>query len=170
MQRFDYRPGYRTRQYGSNRRWLIKALREVARSIGRTVEGMRGADLRRRTDADEWSIVELVGYLRDSEREDLASVRSLIRRDGARIDERRAYLGPIEQDYRAEDADQLLWEFADLRDETIWLLRDGGDAWEHVGEHPYRGLVPLGRLVHEMTERDLDVMWRIERVRDARNR
>ena len=165
MQRQNDRTGYYTRQYGSNRRWLIKALREVARSIARAVEDVRPAEARRRTAADEWSISELVGYLRDAEREDLASVRAVLRRDGAAIEERRGYLGPIEHDYREQDADELLWDFVSLREETIWLLRDSDEAWEHVGEHPYRGLIPLGRLVHEINERDLDVMWRIGHVR-----
>jgi len=170
VQRYDDATGYRTRQYGSNRRWLTKALREVARSIGRSVEEMRERDMHRRTDADEWSVVELLGFLRDSEAEDLKSVRAVLRRDGARIEERKAYLGPIEHDYLEERGDDLLWDFLSLREETVWLLRESDFGWEHVAEHPFRGLVPLGRLVHEMNERDLDVMWRIEKVRDALGR
>jgi hypothetical protein len=32
--------------------------------------------------------------------------------------------------------------------------------------HPYRGRITLDRLVHEINERDLAVMWRIQTLRD----
>ncbi len=158
---------YRTRQYGSNRRWVLKALREVPYSIARELDGVRERDARRRTDADEWSMVEIVGFLRDAEREDMASARSILRRDGARIQERRAHYGPLEQAYTRDDTEGLLGDYWELREELVWLLRDRDDEWERSGEHPYRGRVSLDRLVHEINERDLDVLWRLQRVRDA---
>jgi hypothetical protein len=158
---------YRTRRYGSNRRWVLKALREVPHSIAREVEGVRERDARRRTEADEWSLLEIVGFLRDSEREDLASARAILRRDGAPIAERRAHYGPLDDAYTREDADSLLMEYWELREELVWLLRDREEEWERAGVHPYRGRVSLDRLVHEVNERDLDVLWRLQRVRDA---
>lgn len=158
---------YRTRQYGSNRRWVLKALREVPYSIAREAEGVRDRDARRTTEADEWSIVQILAYLRDSEKEDLASARAILRRDGSRIQERRAHYGPLEQDYARVDASELLQDYWELREELVWLLRDREEEWERAGEHPYRGKVTLDRLVHEVNERDLDVLWRLQRVRDA---
>ena len=158
---------YRTRQYGSNRRWVIKALREVPYSIAREAEGVSNRDARQQTDADEWSMAEILGYLRDAEKEDLASARAILRRDGARIEERRAHYGPLEHDYRSEHADELVQDYWELREELVWLLRDRDDEWERAGTHPYRGRVTLDRLVHEVNERDLDVLWRLQRVRDA---
>ncbi|MFN8638794.1 MAG: hypothetical protein U0360_04895 [Dehalococcoidia bacterium] len=158
---------YRNRRYGSNRRWVIKALREVPYSIARELDGVRDRDARRRTDADDWTLQELAGYLRDAEREDLASVRAILRRDGARIQERRAENGPVDGAYSHDQADDLLFEYWELREELIWLLRDRDDEWDRSGEHPYRGAVTLDRLVHEINERDLDVLWRLQRVRDA---
>ncbi len=40
-------------------------------------------------------------------------------------------------------------------------------AWEHVGIHPFRGEVTLQRWVQEINERDLDAMWRLQRLREA---
>ncbi|MSP22255.1 MAG: hypothetical protein EXR66_04465 [Dehalococcoidia bacterium] len=158
---------YRTRQYGSNRRWVLKALREVSYSIAREAEGVRDRDSRRKTEADEWSLVQILAYLRDSEKEDLTSARAILRRDGARLEERRAHYGPLEQDYARVDADELLQDYWELREELVWLLRDREEEWERAGVHPYRGKVTLDRLVHEVNERDLDVLWRLQRVRDA---
>jgi hypothetical protein len=157
---------YRTRQYGSNHRWVLKALREVPYSIAREADGVRERDARRQTDVDEWSMLQILGYLRDAEKEDLAAARAILRRDGARIAERRAQYGPLEHDY-SDDAGQLLQDYWELREELVWLLRDRDEEWERAGEHPYRGRVTLNRLVHEVNERDLDVLWRLQRVRDA---
>jgi len=158
---------YQTRRYGSNRRWVLKALREVPYSIARELDGVRERDARRRTEADEWSMLEIVGFLRDAEREDLTAARAILRRDGAPIEERRAYFGPLEQDYARDESDELLRDYWELREELVWLLRDRDDEWERAGLHPYRGRVTLNRLVHEINERDLDTLWRLQRVRDA---
>lgn len=158
---------YRTRRYGSNQRWLLKALREVPYSIARLAEGIAPGESSVRTPADEWSAAEILGYLRDIEGEDVASVRAILRRDGARIEERRAQYGPLERDYRAIDPEHALWDFMSVREDLVWMLRDREDEWERCGEHPYRGPVSLDELVHEITERDLEVMWRLQRVVDA---
>ena len=67
-----------TRRYGSNQRWLMKALREVAHEVEQLVSGLPDAALRLRPAGDglreEWSMIEFVGFLRDSEREDLRAV------------------------------------------------------------------------------------------------
>ena len=42
-------------------------------------------DLVRRPDGDEWSVTEVVGFMRDSEREDLKTITAVVATDGARI-------------------------------------------------------------------------------------
>ncbi|MCY3583118.1 MAG: hypothetical protein OXH44_11150, partial [Chloroflexi bacterium] len=72
----------------------MKALREVAHEVGELVAGLPEEALRRRPPGEglreEWSIVETVGFLRDSEREDLRAVQAMVRRDGAALREPRA--------------------------------------------------------------------------------
>ena len=160
-----------TRRYGSNQRWLIKALREVAHEVEQLASGLPDAQLRRRPAGDglreEWSMIEVVGFLRDSEREDLRAVQSLIARDGAPLPERRAHLGPGEHEYRSADLPELLWDFATLREDLLWSLHLAGPEWEHAGVHPYRGEVSLSQYVHEITERDLEAMWSLRRLREG---
>ena len=158
---------YITRQYGPGHRWLIKALREVARTTERLVAGMSEREVARQPDGDEWCVTEVVGFMRDSEREDLKTITAVIATDGARIEQRRAEYGPLEHDYRSAAVEDFLWDFATMREEMVWTLRTAGEwAWSHVGSHPYRGDVTLEQLVHEVNERDLDTMWRIRRIRD----
>ncbi|MDA1010551.1 MAG: hypothetical protein O2888_03650 [Chloroflexi bacterium] len=159
-------PQYVTAQHGDRTRYLMKALHEVARRIARLVQTMEDADLDRRATGDEWSVAQIVGYLRDAEREDYANLRAMARIDGAAITDRRAMHGPQEGQYNSREVADLLWEFLTLREETEWLLYAAGTAWRHVGIHPYRGEVEVQQYVMEIAERDLDAMWRIQRARD----
>ncbi len=160
-----------TRRYGSNQRWLTKALREVAHEVEQLVGGLPDDVLRRRPPGDGlrevWSMIEVIGFLRDSEREDLRAVQALIARDGARLAERRAHLGPGERAYANADLAELLWDFAALREELLWSLQLAGPEWEHVGLHPYRGEVSLSQYVHEINERDLEAMWSLRHLREG---
>jgi hypothetical protein len=162
-------PNYLAAQYGDKRRYLIKALREIAHRIEGLVSSLDEEALSARPDVvdDEWCVKEIVGFLRDSEREDLRAIESMAARDGAVIAERRAYLGPQDEDYRTARIEDLVWDFLMLREETLWALRTAGGAWEHRGRHPYRGEISLLQWVQEMNERDLDAMWRIQRLAAA---
>ena len=120
------------------RRYLLKALGEVGHRITRLVASTNERMLDSVPPGEEWSIVQLVGFLRDSEREDLAALKAMIRVDGARIKERRALYGPAEHHYDSDEIEDLLWEFAMLREETLYLLDGAGSQLRHVGVHPYQ--------------------------------
>ena len=148
----------------------MKALREVAHEVGQLVYGIPEDALRRRPPGEglreQWSIVETVGFLRDSEREDLRAVQAMLRRDRARLPERRAHLAPGEGGYELSAVDELVWDFEALRQELLWELEWAGSGWDHRGVHPYRGEVSLADYVHEINERDLDAMWNLRRLRE----
>lgn len=159
-----------TRRYGSNQRWLMKALREVAHEVGNLVSDLPDGALRRHPPGEglreRWSMAETVGFLHDSEREDLRAVRAMLQRDGARLPERRAHLLPAEGGYDRSEVRDLLWGFATLREELLWELEWAGPGWDHHGVHPYRGAIAVGEYVHEINERDLDAMWSLRRLRE----
>ncbi|MDP2328592.1 MAG: maleylpyruvate isomerase N-terminal domain-containing protein, partial [Dehalococcoidia bacterium] len=147
-------PEYVSARYGDRRRYLVKALREISHRTARLVQGMDEDDLGAPVPDDEWSVAQIVGFLRDSEREDLAALQTMTRVDGDPIQERRAIHGPQERDYGADDVAELLWDFLTLREETVWLLEGAGSAWNYVGIHPFRGEVSVLTWVQEMSERD----------------
>ncbi|MDO9443741.1 MAG: hypothetical protein Q7K37_00345 [Dehalococcoidia bacterium] len=160
-------PEYVSARYGDRRRYLVKALREISHRTARLVQGMDEDDLGASVPDDEWSVAQIVGFLRDSEREDLAALQIMTRVDGDPIQERRAIHGPHERDYEADDVAELLWDFLTLREETVWLLESAGSAWNYVGIHPFRGEVSVLTWVQEISERDLECMWRIQHARDV---
>jgi hypothetical protein len=159
-------PQYVSARFSEQPRYLRKALREVAHRIEELVVQLTKEESRERIPEDDWSVVEIVGFLRDSEREDLKAINAMISRDGARIQERRAQHGPREGDYQRLHVDELIWEFATAREEMLWTLNDADGLWHRTGEHSFRGAVTLTEWVAEVNERDLDVMWRIGRIVD----
>ncbi len=153
-------------RYGSSHRYLIKALREVGRRIEGVVVALEEEQLSWRPSDDEWCATEIVGFLRDSEREDLRAVQAMLARDGARIEERRAHHGPDEHDYRSMLVEELWWDFATMREDMVWTLRTAGDGWEHRGIHAFREPVTVEQYVREINERDLDAMWKLYNLRE----
>ncbi|MSQ41583.1 MAG: hypothetical protein EXR65_00870 [Dehalococcoidia bacterium] len=155
-----------SRQYSSPDRYLLKTLRELAHQIEGLVMELDAPTLRWRPAADQWCALEIVGFLRESEREDLAAVQAMIARDGAPLAERRAQHAPAEHDFRRNHVEALLWDFADLRERLVWALRAAGESWQHRGLHPYRGDVTLQQWVREINERDLEAMWQLHRLHE----
>lgn len=152
----------------ANPRWLRKALREIPREIGRIIERFDEKGLRWRPAADEWCALEVLGYLRESEREDLHNVEAIVRYDGAAIEEQRAHLAPGEQDFTTESAWRLLEDFLEERESLLWTLElVAGDEWTHAGLHPYRGRITLARYAREMSDRDMEASLMLRRLDDA---
>jgi hypothetical protein len=158
-------PQYVSARYSEQPRYLRKTLREVSHRIEELAVQLTDAEARERIPEDQWSAVELVGFLRDSEREDLRAITAIVELTGSKIEERRAQYGPEEEHYRdRKHIDELMWDFSTLREELLWTLHYAEHAWNHVGHHPFRGDLALTQWVSEINERDLDVMWRLGRI------
>ncbi len=151
----------------ANPRWLRKALREIPREIGRTIERFDAAGLRWRPAADEWCALEVLGFLLESEREDLEAIEAIIGYDGAPIAEQRAHLAPGEHDFTSESAWRLLEDFLEQRESVLWSLELVDDEWTHAGVHPYRGRITLARYAREMSDRDMEASLMLRRLDDA---
>ena len=157
------------RRRDPGRRWLLKALRETAHEIGRLASALPGEALHSRPSAsgvgEAWTAIEVACFLRHSEREDLAAVRAVLARDGAPLPERRAHLAPGEGACGRPDLGELLWGYAEAREELLWEIELAGREWEHAGVHPHRGAIALAAWVREIHERDLEALWSLRRLR-----
>jgi hypothetical protein len=151
----------------SNPRWLRKALREIPREIGRLVEQFDAPALRWRPAPGEWSALEVLGWLAESEREDTRAVEAMVGEDGARINEQRAHLAPLEHDFNACSGWNLYEDFARQREELLWSLEFLGPEWQHTGMHPYRGPISLLRYLREMSDRDLEASIMLRKLQEA---
>lgn len=73
---------------------------------------------------------------------------------------------PSERDYRDANVAYLLREYAEAREETIWLLRMLSDEeWKQAGRHPYRGLTSILDLVQSAHQHDLEHLYQAHRLR-----
>lgn len=152
----------------ANPRWLRKALREIPREIGRVVERFDAAALRWRPAPDEWCALEVLGYLLESEREDVQAVEAILQYDGAPIPEQRAHLAPGEHDFTSESAWQLLEDFLEQRENLLWTLElVSPDEWQRAGTHPYRGRITLAKYAREISDRDMEASLMLRRLDDA---
>jgi hypothetical protein len=149
------------------RRWLMKAVREAAGEVYNQFTGLRERHLRWRPMDGEWSLKEVAAHLRDAEQLYQKQIELISDLREPRLPYEAIDVLPFERDYRDEDADQLLQEWAYARDETVWLLRMlDEDGWERCGIHPYRGRISIYDLVREIHEHDLEHLYQARKLRE----
>ncbi|MGE0059707.1 MAG: DinB family protein [Dehalococcoidia bacterium] len=149
------------------RRWLMKAVREAAGELYQQLSGVRERHLRWRPYEDEWCLKEVAAHMRDAEQLYQRQIELIANRREPRLPHEAIDVLPSERDYRDDDADQLLQEYAYARDETVWLLRMlDEDGWERCGLHPYRGRISIHDVVREMHEHDLEHLYQARRLRE----
>ena len=152
----------------SNPWWLRKALREIPHQIAELADQFDERAARARPASGDWSAIEILGFLAESEREDLRAVEAMIAEDGAPIEEQRAHLAPGERDFAGQPAWRLLEDFLRLREELLWNLEFLEAEWQHGGVHPYRGRISLLRYLREMSDRDLEASIMLRRLSERR--
>jgi hypothetical protein len=149
------------------RRWLMKAVREAAGELYGQFSGLMERALRWRPMDDEWCLKELAAHMRDAEQLYQRQIELISSERDPRLPHEAIDVLTFERDYRDEDAEQLLHEFAYARDETVWLLRMlDEEGWERCGVHPYRGRISVYAIVREMHEHDLEHLYQARRLRE----
>jgi hypothetical protein len=159
---------YQTEASTGQRRWLLKAVRESAGELFGQFSGISEESLRWRPAEDEWCLKEVAAHLRDAEALYQRQIDLIAHRHEPRLPYEAIDVLPFERDYRAEPLQRLLNEYAEAREETMWLLRMLDDEdWERRGRHPYRGLVSVNAIVRELHEHDLEHLYQARRLREA---
>ena len=158
----------RTQRPTPSLRFVRKALRELPQQIARIVEEFDLRAERWQPAPGEWSGLQTVAFLLESEREDAPAVEAMVERDGAPVPERRAHLVVEERDYAGSSMDHLMYDFYELRQNVLWALEyaDEGGA-DHTGQHPYRGTVTLAAYLREMSDRDMEVLLALRTLTEA---
>lgn len=151
-----------------DRRWLTKAVREAAGELFGQFRGLDEKSLRWRPAKGEWCLKEIAAHLRDAERLYQRQIELIAQRREPRLPHEAIDVLPFERDYRDEPLTQLLHEYAEAREETVWLLYklDAHD-WLRCGLHPYRGRVSVHDIARELHEHDLQHLYQAQKLRKA---
>ena len=145
----------------------MKAVREAAGELYGQFSGIRERGLRWRPAEREWCLKELAAHMRDAEQLYQRQIELISQLKEPRLPHEAIDVLPFERDYRHEDADQLLQEYASARDETVWLLRMlDEDDWQRCGIHPYRDRISIYDIVRELHEHDLEHLYQARRLRE----
>jgi hypothetical protein len=149
------------------RRWLLKAVREASGELYGQLRGLGERDLCWRPADGEWCLKEVAAHMRDAERLYKRQIEIIARRRMPQLPHEPLDVLPSERDYTRESLQQLLYEYSDAREETVWLLRSlDEDDWQRCGVHPYRGEVSVYDIVRELHQHDLEHLYQARKLRE----
>jgi hypothetical protein len=152
----------------SERRWLLKAVREATGELFNQFLGVGEGALRWRPSQREWCLKEVAAHLRDAELLYQRQIEAIIHEREPRLPHEPIDVLPDERDYLHESLRSLLYEYEAAREETVWLLRMlDEDDWQRTGLHPYRGRVSIHQIARELHEHDLQHLYQARRLREA---
>lgn len=99
---------------------------------------------------EDWSVVEIICHLRDSEEASLQRTRLMRDQDNPKLSVRDPVKLALELNYAGTSLDSALSAFLKLRQTHLQELKAlTAEQWEHKGEHPFAGSITiLGQLMH----------------------
>jgi hypothetical protein len=161
----------RERVSSGERRWLMKAVREMSGELFRQMTGINERGLCWRPAPREWCLKEIAAHVRDAELLYQRQIEAIAHRAGARLPHEALDVLPAERDYIDAPLQDFLYEYEAAREETVWLLYTlDDDDWSRTGLHPYRGEVSIRDIARELHEHDLQHLNQARRTREAWDR
>ncbi len=152
----------------SQRRFILKALRESIGELYTQFSNLQERDLRWRPGPGEWCLKDIAGHLRDCEQLYRRQLDLISRETDPPLPHESTEVLPQENNYREQSLRRLLGEYEEAREDTFWLLRMlDEDDWQRAGIHPYRGRVTVTDIAREMHEHDLEFLYEAQRLRKS---
>jgi hypothetical protein len=154
----------------AERRWLTKAVREMAGELYRQFSGLNEKGLRWSPAPGEWCLKEIAAHLRDAEMLYQRQIEAIVHSYGApvRLPHEPLDVLPAERSYVNGELQRFLYEYESAREETVWLLYAlGEDDWLRTGYHPYRGEISVYDIARELHEHDLQHLNQTRLTREA---
>lgn len=112
-------------------------------------------DLMRPAPDGGWGVVEILPHLRDWEEIYFDRAVAIVTQDVPRLQAYDDSLWEIERDYRGQDPDESLAQFAELRERLIAYLTDlPVEAWQREGDHSAYGRITLQWMADHICDHD----------------
>ncbi len=153
----------------ADRRWLMKAVREMAGELYRQLSGVNEKGFRWQPAPSEWCLKEIAAHVRDAELLYQRQIETIVYgQTQRRLPHEPLDLLPAERGYRDERMQDFLYEFEAAREETLWMLYTlDDDDWHRTGLHPYRGEISVYDIARELHEHDLQHLNQARITREA---
>lgn len=147
---------------------LRKALRSNPVTLRALVRDLDDLAVRRRPAENEWSVVEVVAHLADTEERALERVRRMLNEDNPAIAGFDQAALAVERRYHEMEVGEQLARFEALRGEHLALLDSLEDpGWQRPGVHQEQGAMTIQLYETHMAGEDADHLAQIARLVDV---
>jgi hypothetical protein len=137
----------------------------TASTLARLVEGVPASTLRKRPAPEQWSVVEILAHLADSEVVCGWRLRASLGAPGSPIAAFDQNAWAVAGHYAERDARESIEQFRAMRQANLSLLHSlTPEQWQHHGIHSERGKETIERMVTMFAGHDLNHVQQIERI------
>jgi hypothetical protein len=143
----------------------VKIQSTTAKKLGRLIEGVPPARLRKRPAPDKWSVAEIIAHLADAEWVVGWRMRSILGAPGVVVQafDQDAWVSALHYDKR--DARESLALYKAAREGNLAMLKLlSAEQWKHYGQHSERGQESIEHIVRMIAGHDLNHMRQIEGI------
>jgi hypothetical protein len=149
----------------SEREETLKILRGTPVVLRRLVRGLDDHAWRRRPADGEWSILEVVAHVGDTDERALGRVRRMLTEDEPRIPGYDQEALAFERRYNEKDPVEALARFEAIRREHIAVLEGLDEAgWRRAGIHAEQGPMDVQLYEAHVAGEDVDHLAQIARL------
>jgi hypothetical protein len=145
--------------------WLkaLRAVPAIARGLG---AGLEEEAARCRPAPDEWSPVEVVAHMADTDERALARIERMLAEDVPDLPSFDQAQLAIDADYRSRDLAAELDRLAKVDAQLVALLEDLDEAaWSRTGRHDEHGEMTIETYLAHLVGEDVDHLAQLARAR-----
>lgn len=144
---------------------LLDVYRGTPLTLRALLRDVNGDLLRQRPAEDEWSILEIVAHLGDTEERAFARVRHMLKEDLPTLEGYDQAALAEERDYRSMDYGDALDRFEQLRaEQAAFLEKLDVAAWQRAGDHTEVGQITIQQMTAHMAAHDSVHLAQISRI------
>jgi hypothetical protein len=137
----------------------------TASTLAQLVEAVPASTLRKRPAPEQWSVVEILAHLADSEIVCGWRLRAILGAPGSPIAAYDQNTWAVAGHYAERDARESIEQFRAIRKANLSLLHSlTPEQWKHYGMHSERGKETIERVVNMISGHDLNHIQQIEQI------
>jgi DinB superfamily len=143
----------------------LKVQAATASTLARLVKGVSASKLRKRPAPEQWSVIEILAHLADSEVVCGWRLRAIVGAPGTPIEAYDQNAWAAAGHYATRDPNQCIEQFRAMRKANLSLLNSlTPEQWSHCGMHAERGKETVEQIVSLIAGHDLNHVQQIERI------